>query len=86
MALEIHSVTMPLTPDNLPEGPLWEADGACWRAIRCNPVTQGCEWRWQPQNEKAFAKDGPEGEMTSYCPPGFSIGGLRWHIGATIGR
>jgi hypothetical protein len=70
--IETTSVTIPITADNLPKGPRWEDDGSCWKAIRCNPATQGCDWRWQPINEKAFAKDGPEGEMRDYPPDAFA--------------
>lgn len=62
------TVTVPITVDNLPKGPHWESDGACWEAVRENPVTSGCEWRWRPLNWLAFAKEVPEGEMTDHLP------------------
>ena len=65
-------ITIPLTRDNLPPGALWEADGACWRAVLCDPETTGCEWRWQPLNSKAWAKPNPEGEMTDFLLPAFN--------------
>lgn len=67
---QFTTVTVLLTRDNLPEGLVWEKDGACWRAAPCtkHPVS-GEDWRWQPMNLKAFVKDGPEGVMLdTYWP------------------
>ena len=55
-------VTIPITIDNLPKGPRWEADGACWTAILDSSEPDG--WRWRPNNWKAFGKENPQGEMT----------------------
>lgn len=60
----MNSTTIPITADNLPIGLLWEDDGCCWRAIRENPATAGCDWRWRPENWRAFAKGEPDSEMT----------------------
>lgn len=67
--MELTSITVPLTPDNLPPMPLWEEDGSCWRAIKCDPREVGCDWRWQPMNWAAFGKGEPTSEMTD-IPPG----------------
>jgi hypothetical protein len=57
-----------ITVDDLPAGHWWEADGSCWEAIRCDPLTTGVHWRWRPMNAKALAKERPEGEMTQFVP------------------
>ena len=62
------AVVRPITADDMPIGPVWEADGSCWRAIKCDLETTGVGWRWQPLNVKAVVKDGPEGEMTDFYP------------------
>lgn len=61
--MEISTITVPLTLENMPSGNLWEADGACWRCI----VVSG-KPRWSPQNWKAFDKGEPKGEMTDFIP------------------
>jgi hypothetical protein len=62
------SVSTPITADNLPVGPRWEADGACWEAIKCDPLTFGRDWYWSARNGKALAKLEPEGEMLDFFP------------------
>ncbi|MDB5707873.1 MAG: hypothetical protein JWN66_4989 [Sphingomonas bacterium] len=64
--IEYTTITVPITLDNLPDGLLWEADGACWKAIPWGSEPKG--WRWQPMNWAAFAKEGQEGEMTDFPP------------------
>jgi len=69
--IEIETTTteVPITDDMLPMGPLWEADGCCWRIIKCNPRVEGCERRWQPLNWEAFSKGEPDSEVTDYARP-----------------
>lgn len=69
MNLEFTSVSTPISRDNLPVGLWFEQDGSCWRAVECepHPIT-GLDWRWGPANMKAFAKEGPQGEMTDHVP------------------
>lgn len=62
------SVTTPITKDNLPKGPHWDEDGACFTCELDDPVTTGCEWRWKPNNTKAFAKGAPDKELFPYVP------------------
>ncbi|MDE2106628.1 MAG: hypothetical protein KGL39_55950 [Patescibacteria group bacterium] len=69
--MEVVTHTTPLTADNLPEGNLWEMDGACWHALRS--ITNPDEWRWSPVNRKAEIKGKPTGEMFDYYP---IVGGL----------
>lgn len=63
----MEEITTKITLDNLPGRPLWEEDGACWRAILEPFEPKG--WRWQPLNLKAFGKAGPTGPMTDYYRP-----------------
>ena len=72
--MDVKTETVPLGPHNLPPHPVWETDGACWKAIVCDPATQGCDWRWQPLNWTAFAKAGPEGEMSDIPPDTWAHG------------
>lgn len=65
--IKYTSIRVPITVDNLPIGPRWEADGACWKAVIEDGEPKG--WRWQPMNWEAFAKEGPEGEMTDFAQP-----------------
>jgi hypothetical protein len=67
--LKVDTVITPITADNLPEGPRWEEDGACWTAIKCDPSTVGVDWRWAPNNLKAFEKERPTGEMLDFVWP-----------------
>lgn len=62
------SETRPITLADMPIGPLWEDDGACWKADKCEPKVFGCEWRWHPMNWIAFEKGEPSGEMTDHPP------------------
>lgn len=67
--MNVERVTAHITAENLPAGLWWETDGACWEAVRSDPLTTGIYWRWQPKNEKALAKEGPQGEMTPFALP-----------------
>lgn len=60
-------IVIPITLGNLPDGNRWEADGSCWEAVAEQGEPNG--WRWRPKNWKAFAKEGPEGEMTDFVLP-----------------
>lgn len=53
------SVTIPITVDNLPKGPRWDADGACYEAVAVPSLPDG--WYWQACNLKALEK-GYEGQ------------------------
>ena len=66
--MKTSSVTVPITADSLPEGKKWDEDGACFEAIRCDPVTTGREWRWAARNTKALAKGDPDKPMFDYVP------------------
>jgi hypothetical protein len=72
--METIEVVTKITADNLPSGLKWEEDGGCWRAEQCDAATFGCEWRWVPQNWKAFAKGEPAGEMFDFVLP---TGGMK---------
>lgn len=63
------TITTSITSDALPEGPRWEQDKACWRAVPCepHPVT-GKDWRWMPLNMIALSKGEPTSEMTDFYP------------------
>lgn len=66
---EIENITVvekAITIDMMPIGPMWEADGACWRADIDAAEKSG--WRWHPLNWEAFAKENPEGEMSELHP------------------
>lgn len=63
--IPLVSRTVPITADNLPDGPLWEEDGACWKAT---PMPYAPGWRWGPLNWKALAKGEPQGPMTDHIP------------------
>lgn len=62
-----------ITKDDLPLGPHWDEDGACFTAITSDPATTGCEWRWAPNNTKAFAKGGPDKPLLAFCPPSSAL-------------
>lgn len=64
--LSITTTVVPITVSNLAKGSHWEEDGSCWEAVLDHGAAKG--WRWRPNNWKAFAKEGPEGEMTGHSP------------------
>ena len=66
--MEILSVSVPITADSLPVGKMWDEDGACFEAIRCDPATTGREWRWAARNFKALAKGNPDKPMFDHAP------------------
>lgn len=51
-----ETVTIPIDENNLPEGPHWDDEGACYVAEKCDPDAFGCTWYWTARNLKAFAK------------------------------
>lgn len=64
--MEIQSIEIPITLNNLPKGLYWEEDGSCWSCALCDKNSCGCEWRWQPENLKALAKEKPEAHMCNF--------------------
>lgn len=48
------TTTTKITPDTLPQGQRWDADGACYKAAALPTLPEG--WYWQACNEKALAK------------------------------
>lgn len=65
----IETVTVKITKDNLPKGPRWDEDHACFEAETCDPALFGCDWRWVPKNWKAFEKGKPDKELFDFAPP-----------------
>ena len=59
---DIVTTEIPITIAMMPIGPLWESDGACWKADLDPAEAKG--WRWHPMNWKAFGKGEPQGEMS----------------------
>lgn len=68
MNIETTKITTPITEDNLPKGPLWDEDGACFSAEKCEISVYGVPWRWVPKNGKAFGKGEPDKEMHDFYP------------------
>lgn len=64
----IQTTVLPITKDNLPKGSQWQADGACFEAILCDPAIYGCEWRWSAKNLKAFNLGKPNASMSDIPP------------------
>ena len=64
----MRTITIPITVRNLPEGQQWDEDGACWTAEKRDPKTTGCDWRWMPNNLRAFEKGEPDKEMFPFVP------------------
>lgn len=48
---------------DLPKGLWWDKAGACYEAETCNPVTDGCAWRWAARNIKALGQLEPDGDL-----------------------
>ena len=68
--METTKITTPLTIDNLPKGPLWDEDGACFEAVLCDGNTGPIvEWFWSCRNLKAMAKGKPDKEMYDFVSP-----------------
>lgn len=63
-----EQISVPITKENLPEGLMWQADGACFKAVLCDPTVYGCEWRWQAMNLKAFEIGEPTMPMFPHHP------------------
>lgn len=59
------TVYVKITPDNLPEGPRWDADGACYKAVKI-PTPEG--WYWHACNEAARAKGYQGQELFDFYP------------------
>lgn len=66
-AKEITQKVMRITPDNLPVGNFWEADGSCWRYKPSGSEPKG--YRLIPMNLKALGKGAPTSPMSDFMPP-----------------
>lgn len=73
LEMEIITEVVALTSDNLPEMPLWEDDGCCWKAEKLAvSMMEPAGWRWKLMNWPAFAKGFPTGEMHKFMLPPLS--------------
>lgn len=59
-------ITTKITADNLPKGPHWDKDGACYVATKLATLPEG--WYWQARNAKALAKGYCGQELFDYYP------------------
>lgn len=58
-------ITTKITADNLPKGPYWDKDGACYEATKLSLPE---DWYWRACNEKALAKGYCGQELFDYYP------------------
>lgn len=59
----ISTKTYTIDENNLPKGPHWDIQGACYTAEKVDPAMfDGSTWAWMPRNLRAIAKgyDGQE--------------------------
>lgn len=63
------TTTIPIDENNLPKGPRWDDEGACYTAEKVNPAVFGCTWYWSARNLKALAKGYQGQRLHPYSPP-----------------
>lgn len=67
--IETIDTVFPITLENLPRGPLWDDDGACFEALPCDGCTGPIgDWWWSARNIKAFEKGKPDKAMYPFYP------------------
>jgi hypothetical protein len=58
----------PSKPD-IPQGPHWDEDQACFVAEACDRSISAKGWKWVPRNARALAKGRPDKKLTQFVPP-----------------